>query len=908
MMLETLPTLDRDALFARLSAASDDTLVLCVSARVAQHLQAAFARWQSDRGQGVWRSPEMTTPDVFLAQLDECDRLRRRVRGESLATPLSAAEVDVLWRLVVAEPRESIELLREADAASRAAEAWRLCHDYGVSIPLPATSPEAEYFNRWAQQYRDRCSRLGRPDPSLHRNQLIGALRGGTVQLPARIALAGFDRIAPWVQDLLSVLRARGCELQTLMPPPAQGERHARAAESAEQELRAAATWVRERAIANPEARIAVVVPDLGQRRADVLRVFDEVLCPQQSAAAERPYNISLGEPLMSVGLIQNALLLLRLSVSRLEWPAASALLCAPYWDDADAHADARADLDRLLRRDGHLQVSLNLLLQQSRRHSGLSSRFERMAAVRALRGTASPGDWSERFTTWLDAAGWPGARPLNSEEYQALQAWRELLRDLGKLGAVLGNVAASGALEQLTQLAQRRVFQPKTPTVGIQLLGALEAQGLHFEALWVLGLDDERWPPAGDPNPFIPFALQRQAGMPHASAAHDLAWAERMTAGWRVAADEVVFSWPQVDADRQLAPSPLIHVEAAGVTICTEATRPQSWMAAAATGRDERIADAYAPQPDLQRPLAGGARLLGDQARCPFRAVATHRLGAQPLEQPGYGPSAIDRGQLVHRTLERLWRGWRDQATLLALDEEALDVSIAAAVDHELERLSQEAPHRFTPALRVLEASRLQALFGRWLRMERERPAFVVDQLEGGAPEGQGETQELHFGGLLLRLRPDRIDRLASGERLVLDYKTGAKRPPPWHDGRPEEPQLLLYGLTQPDIGGLAYARLTAGEAVFDGIGTDDSIAPGVRAYADVRDTRDAASWDALMGRWRGELETLAAEVRRGLASVTPKHVRQTCRDCHLHAACRIREHVVSSAAVAGGEDGDGA
>src|SRR3546814_5674012 len=69
--------------------------------------------------------------------------------------------------------------------------------------------------------------------------------------------------------------------------------------------------------------------------------------------------------------------------------------------------------------------------------------------------------------------------------------------------------------------------------------------------------------------------------------------------------------------------------------------------------------------------------------------------------------------------------------------------------------------------------------------------------------------------------------------------------------------------------------------------------LGPGIAAYRDDRSTRDAASWDALLGRWRGELATLATEVRDGWAAVAPKHPRQSCRDCGLHAVCRIREQV---------------
>src|SRR3546814_12509444 len=47
-----------------------------------------------------------------------------------------------------------------------------------------------------------------------------------------------------------------------------------------------------------------------------------------------------------------------------------------------------------------------------------------------------------------------------------------------------------------------------------------------------------------------------------------------------------------------------------------------------------------------------------------------------------------------------------------------------------------------------------------------------------------------------------------------------------------------------------------------------DEGYGPGIAAYRDDRSTRDAASWDALLGRWRGELATLATEVRDGWAA----------------------------------------
>jgi ATP-dependent helicase/nuclease subunit B len=876
-----LPDLSRAALFERLAAGSPMT-VLCVSARLVQQLHGDYARWQAGRGVRVWATPPIRTLDLHLR-----DHAAPFAGPDALADSLSSAESELLWRLIVAESGDELSLLREGEAARVAAEAWRLCVEYDVDLPLPPAAPEVEAFNRWSRQYRERCRKLGRADPTEQHRETIESL--ARVSTATVTVLAGFEPGLPWLPRLLAALSARGGEILRLAEGTQAGRVAARSAPSPEQELIAAAQWVRAQALADPDARIGVIVPALAARRADLMRIFDQVLCPSldslQSTSAPRPYNLSLGQPLTDYGLIRCALQLLQLGIGGLDLAAAGSLLCSPYWGDADARSD-RANLDRLLREQGHLHLDAAIL--QAMRGDLFREHQMPLSAQRR----AEPAQWAERFVSWLDAAGWPGARALDSVEFQTLDAWRELLAAFGALGEVLGPVPASAALAQLSRLAVERVFQPQTPPVNIQVLGALEAVGLDFDALWVLGLDDESWPSAGRPNPFIPFELQRRRGMPHASTAQELDWAERTTQRWRCAAAEVVFSWPASDGDRPLSPSPLIQMEAARAEALALQAWPLHWHTARRAARLDTIGDAYAPSPDLSQALPGGSRLLADQATCPFRAFAIHRLGARALEVPGYGPTAIDRGVLAHRVLESLWQRWRTHSALIALDDAALAQAIAAVVDDEIERIATRAPQRFAPVLRRLEAERLCALLREWLEIERTRPAFTVECLEGRSLDGEGPGEALHrFGDLQLRLRPDRIDRLDDGRRLVIDYKTGIGRKPPWRDARPEEPQLLLYALTEADIEGMAYARLRAGSIGFDGIGASDDLAPKIKAYSDDRDTRDASSWDALMGRWRGELQTITTEVARGLASVTPKHPRQSCRDCDLHALCRIRE-----------------
>jgi ATP-dependent helicase/nuclease subunit B len=79
----------------------------------------------------------------------------------------------------------------------------------------------------------------------------------------------------------------------------------------AREELDAAAQWARAKVEAGA-ARIGVVVPELGQRRKEVARVFARTLHPGHNLPdAERralPFNISLGAPLEDYPLVRAAL------------------------------------------------------------------------------------------------------------------------------------------------------------------------------------------------------------------------------------------------------------------------------------------------------------------------------------------------------------------------------------------------------------------------------------------------------------------------------------------------------------------------------------------------------------------------------------------------------------------------
>ncbi|TMH85636.1 MAG: PD-(D/E)XK nuclease family protein, partial [Betaproteobacteria bacterium] len=404
----------------------------------------------------------------------------------------------------------------------------------------------------------------------------------------------------------------------------------------------------------------------------------------------------------------------------------------------------------------------------------------------------------------------------------------------------------------------------PESANAPIQVLGILESAGLRFDCLWVSGLTDEAWPLAARPNPFIPIALQKKAGIPQASAEGSLALDRRITEKWAGSAKEVVFSWPEKEQDRDLAPSALILSYEKSSALVADLPRYRDVLFA--SKRLESFEDSKAP-PVATKQVRGGTRVLADQAACPFRAFARWRLGAEALEEPAPGLDARKRGSLLHQLMKHLWSKLKSSRSL----RDDLEPAIAEAAAAALKELRLEG--RFAE----LERERLTRLAREWLEIEKTRAPFEVAALE--------ERRTLNVAGLELSGRIDRMDRLEKGGHALVDYKTGQATRQAWLGERPDDPQLPLYAVSAPEqIAAVAFARLNPGEMAFRGFSKERNLLPKVELYRD---------WRGLLDQWRKQTRDLGAAFAAGDARIDPKYALKTCRLCDLQTLCRVYENI---------------
>jgi probable DNA repair protein len=418
-------------------------------------------------------------------------------------------------------------------------------------------------------------------------------------------------------------------------------------------------------------------------------------------------------------------------------------------------------------------------------------------------------------------------------------------------------------AFAALQRLCNDTLFQPESGEAPIQVLGILESAGLRFDCLWVSGLTDDAWPLAARANPFLPIALQKKAGIPEASAEGSLELDRRLTAEWKVAAQEVVFSHAQKEADHDLAPSQLILDVAQGEIALADFPRYRGVLFA--HGSLESVADNVAPRV-TEKAVRGGTRVLADQAACPFRAFARWRLHAEALDEPAAGLDAADRGRLLHALMRNIWTDLRSSRNLRG----NLEPVIARAAQAAVKEIGIEG--RFGE----LERARLSKLAREWLELEKARSDFEISALE--------EKRTIAVAGLELSGRIDRMDSLESGGHALIDYKTGINvSPKQWEAPRPDEPQLTLYAVAaKEDIAAVAFAKVRPGGMKYMGFSRAEHTIPNVK---------QARDWKGLFALWRKEAESLGAAFAAGDASVDPKNGLSTCRLCDLQTLCRVYE-----------------
>lgn len=867
-------------------------LVVTASERAARFLTAAFHRARRAEGLTAWPAPSIQDWQFFL-------RTAWNERSPDSRLVLSPIQEHSLWAAIIAaaEP-EAAQLDGARDRlATLAQQAHLLLSTYSPDLLAERRregwDQDAAAFSSWLSAFDETCRANNLVSLARLPLELIPALNSDPTSRPP-ILLAGFDRILPVQQEIFAVWG----ETQPALPGQPAERVAFHAAHDAPSELAACALWCQQQLAANPNARLIVVTQNVSTLRGEIeramLRYAPLAGASQQPAS---PFEFSLGVKLSQVSLARSGSLLLHwlngsIAEQELDWLLSSGYAAAP-GDSAALAAFMRAVRRRNLQRirwtlADFLRQRPGIQLPGAWSTRMLQAQRRLLDYVRSLR---TPLEWAEFVPQLLKEIGWPDSRPLSSAEFQAHRSWQQVLDGCASLGFDGRRILWNDFLARLDRTIDETLFAPESKDAPILIAGPAETAGLTADAIWFMGADEDAWPSSGSTHPLLPLAVQRQAGLPHATPHLDWELAGIATRRLLSSAPEVHFSYARHKDAVDTRPSRLI-VQIAG----DPAPLPSQLLSSTDSPSLTIDFPDAAQLPFLPGQASGGSATLTAQSQCPFKAFATSRLNAGDWDPAEAGLTAAERGQLLHEVLHSVWAGApagiRSHADLLAVAD--IETFVARHVQMALqEKLPLRARDSMPPRYLALEAARLTHLVTEWLRYESTRIPFTVFETE--------VDTHTSIDGLQLHLRLDRIDRLNDSTLLVIDYKTGNVSPKSWELPRPDDVQLPLYSgfALGPGerLGGLVFAKLRPGERNREFAGrlrnARETLLP------DLNNARDLARkplTDDQVQAWRDAISQLARDFLAGRATVTPREYPQTCEQCRLQALCRIQENPLLS------------
>lgn len=863
------------------SAISRGAIVLTVNARLTRHIASEYDNSMRRSGKFAWPTASVMPFSSWVSGLWE----------EYASVPaLTGLRARALWEKVISSDPQVSGSLPSSGVSKASFDAYRLMSEYSISLPEDEIylTEESKALKRWSDTYDAELKRLGFLGEAQVFSEVKRLIERG-VPVPGEVILAGFDELSPAASSIAGALTRRGAlvnQWPAMEDTAPQAEARLVECEDGLDEVLRAARWVRE--VYRPGTKIGVIVPELDQYRAAIIREFTAELSPSSvipGSPETSVFNISLGAPLVDEPLVGSALSIISIGSGKEPLAGLTAALGSPFFAGDDALSIAK--LDFRLREQNRTEASLYEFKAFLNGHA-LSKRLgDWLSWLSGAGKKQAPSAWGKAFTDLLVRIDWLKGVKLTSKEYQGLSAWNKALESLACLDDVLGKISRGEAASRLSSIVKDTIHQVETPDAGIQVLGLLEATGLWFDHIRVIGCHEYALPSEPSPNPFLPVNLQAAKRVPHSTAERELEFARVVAGRLLSSAPSVIVSWPRATEGHELKVSPLFrgcaHLDEGGML-------SSRLIDMDAASLEEAPVDMAVPVGDAEKErLRGGTSILKNQSICPFRAFAIHRLFAKALPSTELGLKAETRGTILHEAMRLFWEDVRSSGRLKELkDSGSLESYVDGVAAKALAAIHLPPP--LSTRFIELERQRLSALLLEWAELECARGVgFQVKTTE--------LEKTLEIGGLVVKGKVDRIDELEGGGEAVLDYKTGVPNRKDWLTRRPMEPQLLIYSYSV-DAGfdAVSFARVSPGECKFLGIAREDRALPGVKPYDDDKFRMEAGDldWDSLMRFWKETLEALAKDFLSGVCDVDPNNLPnndRACRYCELGSLCRVSE-----------------
>ncbi|GAA4350066.1 PD-(D/E)XK nuclease family protein [Kangiella taiwanensis] len=854
----------------------ENSLIITASRRQSRFIRERYAAYQFASGYEVWPSIKVMPWSAFV---DYCWGLALDA-GATLPTRLGSEQCQYLWQRLVSSSEAVESLLNTKQTQHLSFDAWRICQQWQIrELEVMPGDQDQEIFADWLKQFKHQLDDSGWIDSHQQANVLLDHVTLFALELPQNMLTYGFEQPTPQQQSLLSKLGESKSLTEWSLMAKAEVEVKLYSLAEPEDELLAAVRWAKDKLQKDEHLNLAIVVPDLEQKRGVIERIiYREFYAKNLSEGDEVTHplhDFSIDEALLKqpqVAVVMDYFTFYHRSITKSQLQH---LLLSPYlYHEQQQHWSA-TKFELLIRKSTKQYYSQEDLLKLTRFHQVDLPWLKTMEL--SQKETPQSTDLKEHIKFVLESLAtlhWTGYHSLSSREYQVQQTFIEAIKSTEKLQKVLAKSMTFGtAVQLLKEQLELQNFHQQQPKAPLQVMGLLEAIGVTHDAVWLVGATDQALPQKATPNPFLSKTLHQKHELPGSSHKRELEYAGSLLRSL-LANPELVISYAEYDGEQEQMISPLLqhllpehHVE----RLYLEATLPWGFEDKPNSQSLEYFTDHQGLPLESHYAVKGGTGLLRMQAASPFDAYLRYRLNIEPFEVDGVGVSFMDRGNLFHQVMQLIWERLKSQSALLELSPADQSELVDSTTQFVLSEAARKIYLLQNASFFTIEKARLEALVTESLELDKKRTPFKVVATE--------TSRQVELAGLTFSIIIDRIDELEDGSKLIIDYKTGQPTLVSLFRDPVAEPQLLLYAISERqlnheagehEVAGIVFMQAHLKECKYIGITNESDVLEGVKALKDIKNNPYADSFNEAINEWKVMLEVIAEDFKKGNAELT--------------------------------------
>ena len=812
----------------------DDTII------VANNRQVLAIKRSISEQRGVTKLPNICSYTAWLEKFWQQQNTEHNLRL------LSQSELRLLFTKIiksgpVAQPDIVIEELIKS---------YRLCKSYFIEIEnLANYYSTCNLFVRWIRELEKTKKERNYIDSTDLYSQIYLSVKN--IAKNKRYFIYGFKKTTPEQKNLFDALRCK-----TINPLLRSNSPKSFSFPDSETEIQAIAEWAKKLNTNKPNHQIGIVVPNISESQFAVKRIFDQVFNSSLLETKNKPYNISLGSPLLQYPLIQHLLNTLALSgqiiKNRIDHQLLIHVITSPYITGAQKESNNRSLQVNQILATKKESSSFKRITNLARNCGQFVEVMDEIKQLK-LQQKLLHEDWLVVFNQILFIWGFSTDRELTSDEFQLLKKFQEESLILNKISDDLNKASFDDAINTLQSHLGSVVFQAQSGTANIHILGALEAEGLSFDGAWVSNMTSSFLPGNIKIPLFIPTKVCAEYGLPSSSFEIIRDDANATIEALNNLSSSLVYSYAKSNNEKEQLPTPYFSFD--------EYQLKQRKV----TNSRELIAIEDSQAPCIENyEIKEGVSTLQDQMSCAFKGFSK-RLNLEKFDAPHIGFNRLEQGNLIHKVLETFYTEIKSKESLLGLSSSELDGLLERHIDSAINNKS-------TSRFQQLEKIRIKKILHDYFELEKQRDGYEVIETES--------TTEVSINNLSFKIRLDRIDRLPNGDKLIIDYKTGKAEISQMTGKHIRQVQLPIYALTN-NVNGVAFAKINATRCEYLVIANDKSALP-------VKKTT-APKWEDQLVEWKSILNSASYDFQNGVATALPE--KSACEYCDYDLLCRVEK-----------------